>query len=463
MSAVHGQRLLISIVTWVERQRRATVVTAGTVVAGLLTLGLSVGALVGVGFVVALLLAICVAALVVRLRTVERSHVALALTVRELMARVDRLQAESTVNAFSAAPVDALEPVAEAVPETAAEVQLVGPTDPEANSVATDTAVPMNPDVVAVHQPMTTGGRDDGAPILSTVTSIDDPGAIGHSRQDQRGDADPARPDDAGINLALLETGPGLDSPSLPSISGTGHSAAGDAVTAEPAAGSTMVGPMPDGDGEGAPGVTDEETAEVAAVIPAELPPFALVSLRGETVSAGDLAGRPAVIVLWRPGCPHCQRLTPELVAWESLQGPRLVVVAACDGPAAFRAGLPGTVLLDPAFTVGRALGAPGTPAALAIDAAGRPSGPVVAGASAVTTLLFDAMREWAASESSLEIGGNTSAGAETTDDETFERAASATEGAPPTILLRRVEAIRPSGHETAPDWEAESISRRTG
>lgn len=458
MSVARGQRILKSISISVERQRRATVVTAGTLAAGLLTLGLSVGALVGVAFVLALLLGVCVAALVVRLRTVERAHVTLALTMSELTARVDRLQAESNVNAASATPVDA----PEAAPATAAEVQPVGPTDPGANTAAAVTALSVNPDVIAVVQPRT-GGRDDEALIRLTVTSSDAPGELGHSRHDRRGDADPARADDSGVNLALPETGPEPGSPSLPSISGAGHPTEGDVVAAEPVAGSTMVGPIPDGDAEGAPGVTDEETAAVAAVIPAELPPFALVSLRGETVSTDDLVSRPAVIVFWRPGCPHCQRLTPELVAWESLQGPRLVVVAACDGPTAFRAGLPGTVLLDPDFAVGQALGAPGTPAALAIDAVGRPSGPVVAGASAVTTLLLDAMRDWAASESSLEVGANTSAGAETTGDETFERAVLATVGAPPSVMLRRVDAIRPSGDETSPDWEAESVSRRTG
>lgn len=135
------------------------------------------------------------------------------------------------------------------------------------------------------------------------------------------------------------------------------------------------------------------------ATTPERLPSFSLSALSGATVWDTDLGGRASVMVFWRPGCGHCQRLTPELAAWESLQGPRLIVVAACDGPTAYRAGLPGLVLLDPGFSVGQALGAPGTPAALPLGDDGQPTGPVVAGTTAVMSLLLDEMRAWGGGE----------------------------------------------------------------
>lgn len=167
-----------------------------------------------------------------------------------------------------------------------------------------------------------------------------------------------------------------------------------DVVLAEasmdPAHGATDV---PDtGEGRTVPVIPDPD-------IPERLPSFSLSALSGATVWDTDLAGRASVMVFWRPGCGHCQRLTPELAAWESLQGPRLIVVAACDGPTAYRAGLPGLVLLDPGFTVGQALGAPGTPAALPLGDDGQPTGPVVAGTTAVMTLLLDEMRAWGGGE----------------------------------------------------------------
>ncbi|HEV2529430.1 MAG TPA: hypothetical protein VGT61_13370 [Thermomicrobiales bacterium] len=182
----------------------------------------------------------------------------------------------------------------------------------------------------------------------------------------------------------------------------------------------------------------------VEAPVPDAMPDIEVQALSGDTVRAdalGDPHGRPAVVVFWRPDCGPSVRLTPELVAWASLQGPRLIVVAACDAPTAFRAGLPGMVLLDPAFRVGRALGATGTPAAISIDGQGLPTSGLVAGASAINAHLLDAMREWA------------SADHQPTDDVVIEvpvdepGAAETAPYGPPiplAMLLRRVEPIGP-------------------
>lgn len=172
-------------------------------------------------------------------------------------------------------------------------------------------------------------------------------------------------------------------------------------VSGEPGdAAEVMTDPVRD-DADAPVADADGRTGAIVAGVttPERLPSFSLSALSGATVWDTDLGGRASVMVFWRPGCGHCQRLTPELAAWESLQGPRLIVVAACDGPTAYRAGLPGLVLLDPGFSVGQALGAPGTPAALPLGDDGQPTGPVVAGTTAVMTLLLDEMRAWGGGE----------------------------------------------------------------
>ena len=302
-----------------------------------------------------------------------------------------------------------------------------------------------------------------GAPAGSTVTTVgaDEriPAPTGADAVGVEGPSEP-RP------IAVAD----VDEPSAlaaESIAGDELAASGDdAVTL---AGSRMIageGTAPEEAGSQTDTADQPVVPPVDVPVPGAIPAFALTSLKGATVTGADLVGTSAVVVFWRPGCPHCQRLTPELVAWESLQGPRLVVFAACDGPTAFRAGLPGLVLLDPGFTVGQAVGAPGTPAALLIDATARPSGPIVAGASAVTTLLLDAMRDWASVEmepmprhpamtvdavSAFAAGPN---GVETTDEATTTR---------PTVLLRRVEDPVSDDALVAPDWDGESVARRAG
>ena len=299
-----------------------------------------------------------------------------------------------------------------------------------------------------------------GAPAGVTVATVVDEGIlaaeVGADAVGVEGPSEP-RP----IAVADVDE---PDAPAAGSIANDELAASGDdAVTL---AGDRTIagqGTAPDEAGHLADAPDQEPSPPFETPVLESMPTFALTSLRGETVTGADLVGTPAVVVFWRPGCPHCQRLTPELVAWESLQGPRLVVFAACDGPTAFRAGLPGLVILDPGFTVGQAAGAPGTPAALPIDAAARPSGSIVAGASAVTALLRDAMREWASAETEPlnQVFGIEFDNASMVDLDTV-----ATDGVVavrPTVLLRRVEEAVSDVVPVAPDWDAESVTRWAG
>ena len=214
-----------------------------------------------------------------------------------------------------------------------------------------------------------------------------------------------------------------------------------------------------DGD---APVLAERPNADLRA--PATIgtrPDFGLPALSGEIVTPADLAGRATVLVFWRPGCDHCDRLTPELAAWESLQsrgGPRLVVLAATDAPTAYRAHLPGTVLLDPGFSVGRAVAAPGTPAALVLDRDGQPLGGIAAGTMAVTGLLLATMRHFASDEIDEPLADDAVAALFDASAE-----ASAVPATPcPGAVMHRLEALAPAATEVTEDWVDGAI-RRTG
>lgn len=419
MSVARTRCVLQSIAATARRHHRKMAVAA-VLTAGLLVGGFQIGGIAGLALVLALLTTVASSVLGVRLRALARSHAALALVVTQLSARVDRLQVDADAAMVAGEPAGV-------------------PIDP----------VPAEPDGA----PDAAVGADHVAGVSSTMPN--DP-TLMVADVDRTIDEHPSVPN-SGPAAPMAATD--QQDEVVPGTDGTPEP---DAVPIQPVgldpAPSSPVGLTLVADQASAPLAMGGEIAEVPGLILAELPPFALTSLRGDLVTVADLARRPAVIVFWRPGCPHCQRLTPELVAWESLQGPRLVVIAACDGPTAFRAGLPGTVLLDPGFTVGQALGAPGTPAALPIDSTGQPSGLVVAGASAVTTLLLDAMRDWASSDSEPEMV------ADADPDETPAVGQPvAGEVAPPAVLLRRVEEIRRVDDEAVPGWDGESASRRAG
>ena len=120
-------------------------------------------------------------------------------------------------------------------------------------------------------------------------------------------------------------------------------------------------------------------------------PDFSLPDLAGQTVSLSDFRGDETLVLFWRPSCGFCQRMLPDLKAWEArspTDAPRLLVVST-DSVADNQAmGLRSPVLLDQdGMSVGRLFGATGTPMAVLVDAEGKIASELAAGAPAVLAL----------------------------------------------------------------------------
>ena len=119
-------------------------------------------------------------------------------------------------------------------------------------------------------------------------------------------------------------------------------------------------------------------------------PELVLTSLDGERVALKDLYARRTVAVFWNPGCGFCQRMLPDLKAFEhtALPGsPRLVVISSGDPDRVREQELHSTVLLDSDSEAMSAFGAGGTPMGVLVDE-GRIASPVAAGADAVFELI---------------------------------------------------------------------------
>jgi peroxiredoxin/uncharacterized membrane protein YphA (DoxX/SURF4 family) len=120
-------------------------------------------------------------------------------------------------------------------------------------------------------------------------------------------------------------------------------------------------------------------------------PDFSLPDLSGKAVRLSDFRGSRTLVLFWRPSCGFCQRMLPDLKAWEAdppKDAPKLLVVST-DSVASNQAmGLRSPVLLDPGnMSVGRLFGATGTPMAVQVDAEGRVASALAAGAPAVLAL----------------------------------------------------------------------------
>jgi peroxiredoxin/uncharacterized membrane protein YphA (DoxX/SURF4 family) len=120
-------------------------------------------------------------------------------------------------------------------------------------------------------------------------------------------------------------------------------------------------------------------------------PDFSLPDLAGKTVKLSDFRGSPTLVLFWRPSCGFCERMLPDLKAWETNArngAPKLLVVST-DSIADNQAmGLRSPVVLDKAgMSVGRQFGATGTPMAVLVDAEGKIASELAAGAPAVLEL----------------------------------------------------------------------------
>jgi len=126
-------------------------------------------------------------------------------------------------------------------------------------------------------------------------------------------------------------------------------------------------------------------------------PDFSLPDLAGQTVSLADFRGDETLLLFWRPSCGFCQRMLPDLKAWEShpQEGAPKVVVVSTDSVESNQAmGLRSPVLLDQdGMRVGGLFGASGTPMALLVDAEGKISSELAAGAPAVLALARQEIR----------------------------------------------------------------------
>jgi peroxiredoxin len=129
----------------------------------------------------------------------------------------------------------------------------------------------------------------------------------------------------------------------------------------------------------------------VAARVGEPVPAFQLPDGSGRIVSQTSLLGERLLLVFWNPASRHCQQLLAALQSWErhaSRDAPRLVVVSSAIASPNGTAALESTVLLDEATEVGRAIGAPGAPAAVLVDTDGRIASPLAIGGRAVRALL---------------------------------------------------------------------------
>ena len=120
-------------------------------------------------------------------------------------------------------------------------------------------------------------------------------------------------------------------------------------------------------------------------------PNFSLPDLAGRTVHLSEFRGNPTLVLFWRPSCGFCERMLPDLKAWETNRSngaPRLLVVST-DSVADNKAmGLRSPVVLDQqGMSVGRQFGANGTPMAVLVDAEGKIASELAAGAPAVLEL----------------------------------------------------------------------------
>lgn len=148
-----------------------------------------------------------------------------------------------------------------------------------------------------------------------------------------------------------------------------------------------------------------QEPAAPARPVPppvgTEAPDFRLPLLGGGEASLTEFRGRDVVLLFWNPRCGFCQRLLPELIAWEQDRppdAPELLVVTTGDAAANTAEGFASPVFLDAASSTMAAYGAAGTPMAVAVDAAGRVSSALGAGAPGVKQLLAAASQQGAPS-----------------------------------------------------------------
>jgi peroxiredoxin len=138
-------------------------------------------------------------------------------------------------------------------------------------------------------------------------------------------------------------------------------------------------------------------TGAPALVIGQPAPALVLSDLDGKHTDLADFRGAPTLVLFWNPACGFCQRMLPELKAWERKRAagsPQLLVVSTGDAEANRAMGLTSPVVLDTAGSAMRDFGAGGTPMAVLVGADGRIASSLAAGAQQVMTLAMTRQTE---------------------------------------------------------------------
>jgi thiol-disulfide isomerase/thioredoxin len=126
-------------------------------------------------------------------------------------------------------------------------------------------------------------------------------------------------------------------------------------------------------------------------------PTFALPDLEKRAVHSSSFKGHATVLLFWNPQCGFCQKMLPQLKAWEESEfagAPRLVLASSGTREANAAMGLESTILLDDKFSVGSLYGCRGTPSAVRIDSRGQIASAFAVGEPGVMGLLFDSPKD---------------------------------------------------------------------
>lgn len=132
------------------------------------------------------------------------------------------------------------------------------------------------------------------------------------------------------------------------------------------------------------------EASAAVSVVGQPVPEFTLLDLDGHIRSLAEACGRRTLLLFWNPSCGFCRQMLGELRALEAEwgeEGPGLVMISTGSVEENRALGLRSTVLIDPAFTVGKALAATGTPNAVWLDADGNVASDVAAGIDQVLAI----------------------------------------------------------------------------
>jgi peroxiredoxin len=119
-------------------------------------------------------------------------------------------------------------------------------------------------------------------------------------------------------------------------------------------------------------------------------PDFRLPDVTGAFFELDDLRGHDTLMLFWNPGCPFCGAMLDDLKAWEREFRPgvpRLVLISGGGSEANRALGLHSLILLDETTSLRRPYGAPGTPAAVLVDAENKIASDVAVGAEAIFEL----------------------------------------------------------------------------